>query len=519
MTHIVEKYDNFFQRLFEIIPGLFIWILLLAPIWGGFSFPLLIINVFLLLTVYWLYRATLLAVGSFIGFVQYRIDIKKNWMEEIKKLDIKELPDYESLPNDLIPNQLIVIANYGEDYSVLSRSIKAIMNQNYPKEKLYLAISIEERKAKKDPEYGKRGEYLKKDFGEFFGDRLFFFVHPDGIEGEVIGAAANRTWGVKNSVLEIEKRGIDVRNFLITAPDGDIVFHKEYLAAATFKWLISEKRNNKFYQTAMYTFNNNYWQVPILIRILSTSLTLPILASSVLEKFRRETFSCYTLNLQVMKDVNYWDTSLAIDDTTFYWRPYFYFHGDWHCEVFFIPLSADATHDPSYVKNHIDQYKQYVRWGWGVISYPIAMKILLKDNQIGIVEKFYKMFHLFEVFILYKVMAYLLTLGVPIVLILNGDLNELVISHTVPEMISRIMTFAAIFIVPTALLKLLIIPKRPSNIGKLKFFFLTVSEIPMNFIVLMSFSFLPFIDASTRMMLGQPHAKSITWSTKREIKQ
>src|SRR5688572_11681326 len=136
MTHIVEKYDNFFQRLFEIIPGLFIWILLLAPIWGGFSFPLLIINVFLLLTVYWLYRATLLAVGSFIGFVQYKIDIKKNWMDEIKKLDIKELPDYESLPTDLIPNQLIVIANYGEDYSVLSRSIKAIMNQNYPKEKL-----------------------------------------------------------------------------------------------------------------------------------------------------------------------------------------------------------------------------------------------------------------------------------------------------------------------------------------------------------------------------------------------
>lgn len=516
VSKLVDKYDNFFQRIFEILPGLLIWILLLAPIWAGFSFPLLVINVLLVLTVYWAYRAIMLTTGGILGFIQYRLDLKKDWLVEAQKLKRENLPNPETLPEkNLLPKHLIVIANYGEEYDVLCKSIKALMAQNYPRELIYLAISIEERKAKKDPEYAKRGEYLKRDFGEFFEDRLFFFVHPDNIDGEAIGAAANRAWGTENSVAELEKRGENISEFLITAPDGDVTFHKDYLAACSYKWLVSEKRNQKFYQTAVYTFNNNYWDVPILIRILSTSLTLPVLSSSVLEKFKRETFSCYSVNLKVMKDVDYWDTTLAIDDTTFYWRPYLHFHGDWMCEVFYIPLSADAIYDPSYVKNHVDQYRQYVRWGWGVISFPIGMKVLLKDPKIKITEKIYKVFHLFEVFVLWKVLAFLLTFGIPLILLINRDLDDLVISHSIPQTVSLIMTVASIFVVPSAVLKVLLMPPKPKKMKWSKFIFLIILELPLNFVVLMTFSFLPFIESTTRMMLGQKHAKSISWSEKR----
>ncbi len=515
VSKLVDKYDNFFQRIFEILPGVLIWVLLLAPFWAGFSAPLLVINVLLVLTVYWAYRAIMLTTGGILGFIQYRVDIKKDWLKEVNKLKRENLPNSETLPKkNLFPKHLIVIANYGEQYEVLCKSIKGLMEQNYPRELIYLAVSIEERKAKKDADYASRGEKLKRDFGDFFEDRLMFFVHPDNIEGEAIGAAANRAWGTKNSVLELEKRGEDISEFLITAPDGDIIFHKEYLAACTYKWLTAAKRNKKFYQTAVYTFNNNYWNVPILIRILSTSLTLPVLSSSVLEKFKRETYSCYTVNLKLMQEVDYWDTTLAIDDTTFYWRPYLYYHGDWTCEVFYVPLSADAIYNDNYIKNHVDQYRQYVRWGWGVISFPIGMKVLLKDPKIKIAEKIYKIFHLFEVFVLWKVLAFLLTFGIPLILLINRDLDELVISHSIPQTVSLIMTIASIFVVPSAILKILLMPPKPRNMSIKKFVFLIILELPLNFIVLMTFSFLPFIEATTRMMLGQKHAKSISWSEK-----
>lgn len=518
MDKFVDKYDSVLQRIFEIIPGLLLWVLLLVPVWGGYSIPIIVINVLIVLTAYWLYRAIAMFVGLFIGYRIYKKDIKKDWLSECNNLDFSNLPDKDTLPKDTrLPKHLIVIPNYGEDYDILCRSIQALVNQNYPRELIYLAVSIEERKAQKDEDYAKRGEYLKRDFGDYFENRLMFFVHPLGLPGEVIGAGSNRRWGAKSAVEVLEKNGENINDFLITAPDGDIVFDKNYLAAVSYKYLTVPKRIQRFYQTAVYTFNNNYWDVPILIRILSTGLTLPILASSVLEKQRRETYSCFSLNLKVMKDVDYWDASLAIDDTTFYWKPYQHFHGDWLCEVFFIPLHADAVHDANYVKNHFAQYKQYLRWGWGVISVPLALKTLLRDSKVSLIEKFTKVFHLFEVFVLWKVLAFLLTFGIPIILFINRDLDDLVISHTIPQTVSRIMTFSVMFLIPTTYYKMKLTPPRPKGMSKKKYWALFLLEAPLNIVVILSFSTLPFIEATTRLMLGGNKNNKLigkTWTQK-----
>lgn len=511
-----SKFEKTINRIFEILPGLLIWILLLSPIWAGLSIPLIMVNLLVVLSLYWLYRALITSIGTFLGYLRYKKDIKKNWINEIKSLDTTKLKDIEELPNGLLPKYLIVIAHYGETYDILKRTIDAIVNQNYPIELIYICISIEERKAQKDLEYANRYNDLKRDFGEILGDRLMFTVHPFNIPGEVIGASSNRAWGAKYAVTELERRGEDISKFLVTAPDGDLVFHKEYLAASSFKWITSNKRNKKFYQTALYTFNNNYWDVPLLIRNLSISLTLPVLASSIMERSKRETFSCYTINLKLLKDVEYWDTSLAIDDTTFYWRPYFFLKGDWECEVFFIPLNADATYDDNYLENHKLQYKQYLRWGWGVISVPLALKLLFKNNTgVPLIERMFKIYHLFEVFVFWKVFAFLLVFGVPVVLFLNRDLQDFVIVYTVPTTISNLLTLASIFLIPTTIFKVLLIPPRPKSMSILKYFLLILIEIPLNILTLFTFSFLPFIEATTRMMLGQPHASVIKWSDKK----
>lgn len=508
--------ENIVQRGLEIIPGFIIWFLIFLPVIGSFSsIAQIVINFIIILAIYWLYRAMIITFGGIIGFIKYKNAIKTNWYEEIQKLKKEELYSPEELPEDsLFPKQLIVIANYGEDYEVIKRTVNAIVNQNYPKDRIYLSLSIEERKAKKDPEYANRSEFLRRDFGDFFGDRLMFNVHPENIVGEAIGASANRAWGTKKAVEELERRGEDISKFIITAPDGDIVFHPEYFGAMSYKWLTSEERNKKFYQTAVYTFNNNYWDVPLLIRIISISLTIPVLASSIVERKRRETFSCYSLNLKLMKEVNYWDTSLAIDDTTFYWRPYLHLDGEWECEVFFIPLSADAIYNSDYRKNHFDQYKQYVRWGWGVISFPLGIRGLWSHKKINLIEKITKTIHLIEVFAISKVIGFLIAFGLPILLLFNTSLDNYVVSVTAPRILSALLNITTIFLIPTAILKILLIPKRPKKVSNLKFILSILIEIPLSIVVLLTYSFLPFVEATTRMMLGQDHAKRIKWSDK-----
>ena len=503
------------KKIHYIIPGALIWFLILLPVIGSNNFAVYVIYFILFITVIYSVKSYVSFIGIIIGYFKFKSAKKEDFLQKIQKLDYSMIHDLHEIPNDKLPIHLIVIANYGEDYKVLNRTISSIINQNYPLDKIYVTVSIEERKAKVDFEYASREKFLREDFGNLLQDRLLFFIHPDNIQGEAIGAAANRTWGTKKSVEELEKRCLDISKILVTAPDGDTVLSKDFLAQCTYQWLMSEKRNQKFYQTAVYTFNNNYWQVPMLIRILSTSLTLAVLGSSIVEKFRRETFSCYTVNLKVMKDVDYWDTSLGIDDTTFYWRPYKYFNGDWHCEVFFAQLSADAVYNEKYIKNHKDQYIQYVRWGWGVISFPIAMSVLLSRNcKISIFERVWKLIHLFDVFVLSKVAAFLMAFGIPILLFLNKSYDDNAISIYTTSTMSTVLGYLSLLIIPITFIKIALIPKKPKKMSFFKFWLIILCEVPLNFVIGLTYNFFPFVEASTRMMLGQEHAKQVKWSQK-----
>lgn len=526
IANFIERNHSKSKRAAEIFPGLALWTLILSPIWFSLIFgvllnqPWIVIDVYggfiIVLSIYWFLRASMTTVGTVIGYEYYRRARQTDWLKKCMELAGKTLPNPETLPKgQFLPKQLLIypVAN-SNDYATLQATLNGIVNQNYPRELIYIAISMEERMIRRNPEHFKQmQERIYSDYA-MFGDRLMIFEHPDGLQGEVIGAAANRAWGGKSAVAELLRRGENISDFLVTSPDEDLVFHKEYLGALTYQFLINPKRKQRFYQTALYTFNNNYWDVPILIRVLSASLTIPVLASSATEKDKRETFSCYTLALDVLVQVGYWDVDLGIDDTTFYWKPFFFFKGDWSCEVFYIPLSADAVYNPSYIKNHREQYKQYVRWGWGVISFPIAALGLLSKPGIPFIKRIEKLWHIFQVFVFWKVLVYLLTLAIPIVFLINPHYHELIYWYSLPNTLSKIMGLAVFFIVPTTIYKALVAPPVPSNWSKLKYFVILLVEAPLNIIIILTYSFIPFVEATTRYMLGQKPFKSVSWTEK-----
>ncbi|MCA9385135.1 hypothetical protein KC717_00640, partial [Candidatus Dojkabacteria bacterium] len=285
--------------------------------------------------------------------------------------------------------------------------------------------------------------------------------------------------------------------------------HSEFLGALSYSYLTSKNRIQKFYQTAVYLFSNNYWDVPSIIRTWSMSLSMPVLASSVTHRKNRETWSCYSINLGVMKKVNYWDTSICIDDTPFFWRPFDFFNGEFECEVFYIPLFADAVYHPNKITNLIEQYHQLVRWGWGIISFPIACKVLLENKNIPLSKKFKKLGVMFELFVVVKIAAILFAVSLPILFLIHQDFGGHVYLYSLPKTLSVLMTLLTCCMIPMLYIKYQLLPSHPSDWNKFKQVGHFLIEVPLHFVILYTYAFIPFLIGPLMMMLGKNYEYKI----------
>jgi len=263
MKKFVEEHDRFFQRLFEITPGVITWAVLLSPIWLGRIAPLAVAFFITFLVVYWVYRAVIHLIGVAVGYRRYQNELKINWS--------KKSPDlwgYDRLKH------LIVIPSVNEPYEVLEESFASLAAQKFPRDRVYISFSAEEKYSERVLEDIER---IKKKFRGKLGT-VWTTAHPYGLPGEAVGAAANRTWAAKHALREIKKLGLEIDDFVVTTLDADMRLHPQYLPRLSYAFLTEPNRLNKFFQTAAYLFDNNLWEVPLLMRIQANSISLAVLA-------------------------------------------------------------------------------------------------------------------------------------------------------------------------------------------------------------------------------------------------
>ena len=372
IARIVNKHENRIYRMLEMIPGVLVWGFILSPIWLGFVAPRLVLFYITFLTIYWAYLGGKHAVGATKGYKMYKKELGTDWMGEIKKLNYAELPDKETLPASLEDlRHFVLIPTYSEPKKVLEETLKALLDQTYPVDTITLVIGTEEKFA----------ERIKKDIFDILGndkerfEDVLFYVHPKGIPNEAKGVAgANRTWAAKNAVGHMKAQNRNLRNYIFTTFDADSVLNEKFLARVTHLYLTSDKRDNAFYSTGLHLFNNNLWEVPMMMRIEANAVTLASLSDCIAtEKEYKETFSCYSSSLQTLIDADYWDVKIGVDDTMFYWRAFFVRNGDFRGEFHFIPYSADAVQGRTSWESHKSMYLQLRRWAWGTIAMPISM--------------------------------------------------------------------------------------------------------------------------------------------------
>ncbi|HDQ88667.1 MAG TPA: glycosyltransferase family 2 protein [candidate division WWE3 bacterium] len=444
--------------------------------------------------------AVIHSLGMYKGYIKYKSELDTNWMEKCSSLDFQDLPEKETLPPSLKDvRHFVLIPAVNEPFEVLKDPFENYFNQTFPTDQVVLVYTIEEKYAKETI------ENLRKVFAgrESSFANILIYTHPAGIPGEAIGAgAANRTWGAKHAIEELLFKGENLRNYIFSTFDADHVIHPQFLARLTHLYLTSDKRDNKFFQSAVALFDNNYWEVPVFMRIEATSVALGGLSEWSVKGKLKDTFAAYSSSLQTLIDVDYWDVSLGVDDQIFYWRAFFARKGDFIGVPHHIPYYADAVSGHDLFSSCKSLYKQLLRWGWGVIDFPLSVKGFLKNKEVPFHLKIAWMIRHFEKRVLLIDSVFLITFGFALLTFFNPAVKQATFAYSLPKITSMILTSTVIFFVPITLMRFKIVRPLPEDWPYWKKF-LAVTEGPLVIFNMLSFSFLPQIEAQTRMLLGK----------------
>lgn len=492
---------------FRIIPGAIAILLLTLPFWTSL---LGIVDVVLLylafLATYVLYKSAQTAIANIIGYRNTNRDSGRDWAGDLQDLKVGNLPDRDTLPSN--PDDLyhlIFIPIYKEPYDVLKPTFDALATQDYPHmDKVIIVAAVEERAGEEQKKVIRK---IKKKYASKFGD-IWDFYHPFGIPGEVVGdACANLRWaGVESSKkLAAEKKSS--KHTLFTKFDSDTRLHPKHLSALTYKYLTNEKRLNTFFSPSTVIYSNNYWKVPGITRVFFGTLTLGIIAEWVMEKHKKQSFSCYSGNFMRLEKADFWDATTGAEDTYYFWNMFLHLDGDFIGEPFYLPARMDSVEGTSLIGSLRALYKQQLRWGWGVLIMPMAIQGMSWNPKISLGQKISKFGVLFRAYNFLLTTGLLLTLAMPVLTLINGNLEYSSISYNLPKIISYLLTASMIFQIPT---KYYIWkyygspPKKKSFLFKAYWWTL---EPFLMFVNLWTYYLLPRIQAIYEMTVGKQRKK------------
>ena len=505
------------KRIFEIIPGLFLWTFFLLP----FVFAILRWNTAFVIymtfvVAYWFFRAIKFVLGIYIGVRRMDRSVKEDWVARIKELND---------PRAGKMRFIYLCPVYGEDFDLLDSSFDNWAKSDIGASNIDVVMAMEEKKSEMQIENFKK---LKEKYGGKFGS-MQYYVHPFGIPGEIVGVkGGNINYAARKYVEKLEKEGKNLHHYLLITCDSDLRPHSKYLSAVAYEYLVSKDPESTFFTSAVHTFNNNLWSVPPLIRSFSNITTLAVLYAWVFERsvksifsreeyFTRDTFSSYIINLNTLKDMEFWDPEIPNDDTAFYWNSMVRLKGNFKGQEVYIPTYNDAVENKDFLSTHQAFYKQQYRWGWGKIPFPIMMSIILrKGSGISRFKRAQMIKALIEQMWMFSV-VFILSFGTIIITYLNPTYKYTAFAYNLPRVISYLLTIAMFTNIGIVSLR-----RKISPIPKDWPWWRNMLDMAETFLIsinMLTFNLIPHVQAITEMMLGKGKFKRNFYITEKVRKE
>jgi len=516
------------ERIFEILPGLASWTILLGMVLISFCSPLIGAMLVIAFDFYWLLR--LFYMTFFLVLAYFRLSMEKDtgWMERVYELDHPDeyLRDFQNQHDKLdfkkkislwlhkrkiahlkyggsLPPQsseiyhLVIFSVVKESQEIVESGIESLAHQKFPPQQILVVVALEERAE----ESVKKGiQAIQAKYQKYFFDFLIS-LHPDGIPGEAKVKGANVTYAAKIAAKYFESKEILFDNVIVSCFDADTVVSPEYFACLTYHFMGYPKRNQASFQP-IPVYHNNIWEASAFARVLDIgSSFFQLIEATNPEKL--VTFSSHSMSFKALVDVGYWPVDMISDDSAIFWKALIHFDGKYRVIPMYITLSMDVVSGETWWKTIVNVYKQKRRWAWGVENFPIVMRGFLTVGKMSLSDKITYGFKLFEDHVAWATWAFLLTfIGWLPALFAGREFSNSVLYYSAPRITGLIFNMASLALMTTIVLSLFLLPKKKIKNSLLKKIGHAIEWLFVPLIVVF-LSALPALDAQTRLMFGK----------------
>lgn len=487
---IFTRYPIKTKRALEIAIGFASWSIILSPVWGSLLIPAFLAYFILFFDIYWFYKSYSLVINAYRASQKIKKAEKENW---VKKAEV--LPNFDKM------HHVLIMTSYKESIEKMRTTLENLTHQSLSPKKLFVVLAMEER----EKEAKEKAAVLIKEFKPFFGD--FFATYHIDKPGEIKGKSSNEAFAGKAAHEILYKNGkLDIEYATISSVDVDSIFHKEFFAYLSYKFLIDPSRYNKFWQTAT-VFYNNIWKVPAPIRIISFFGSLWRI-SLLVQGDRLITQSTYSLSFKMLRDIGFWDADVIPEDYRIFFKAFFKLKGQVWVEPIFLKTSMDAAFSHGYINSLKNKYHQERRWSWGVSDDPLFIKWWFTVPNVPFIRKTVMVYHVVLDHFLWPVNWFIITVAANVMPFINPAFSRTSLGYTLPSLAGFILTacIAAIFA-----MMFLDYKNRPENVQlplRRKIFF------PLEFILMPIVGFflsaLPALISHTQLMLGKRMEYKVT---------
>jgi len=498
--------DYKLYRALEILPGVLSWGTLLLLILFSWWQPVWVSVFIIIFDVYWLLLVVYLAIYLIAAYRHLAKGRLTDWSKLCQDLKPRQFSLYSGNNQPYTKElawtdlwQVVILPTYNENYSVLKATMSALVNDNYPKDRMIIVLATEERGGDLAKEAVVK---IVTEYGDKFGHFLLS-KHPDNIDGEIKGKGANQAWAakeVKNQI--IDKLGLDYDTILVSVFDIDTVVAPGYFYNLTWRFFLAKFPHRSSYQP-IPVYNNNIWQAPFFARIAAFSNTF----WQMMLQLRQEklaTYSSHSMSWRTLTDIGFWSPKMVSEDSRIFFHAFFYYDGDYRVEPLYFPVSMDVVMDKNIWRSAVNLYKQQRRWGWGVENVPyLIFNTIKRWKKLPKSEALYQISVQIHGFHSWATNALIIAVIGRMPLWLGGDrFNETVLSSNLPIVSLNLMNFAMIGMVLSAIVSTLLLPPKPAKYGFWKRLQLLAEWVflPVSIII---FGAVPGLEAQTRLMMGK----------------
>lgn len=494
----------FSQRITEIIPAALVWFTFLAVIVFAFVRPLWAIYFIIVFSVYWIVRLFYMMIWLVISWIGYYRDNKIDWLQKLKKLEKNYLDYYH----------VITYPTYKEPYEVVERSLKKLLETNYPKQKIIVALGGEERDR---DNFLLIAEKIKTKFTDKFF-KLLITMHPKGMPDELAGKGSNVHYMEHNIKKVIDELKIPYENVIVSCFDIETLPHIQYFAYLTYKYLTHPNPTHASYQP-LILYNNNIWESNPIIRVVASATTFWLL-TDLSRSERLLTFSSHSMSFKMLVDVGFHDKTIVTEDSRICLQGLVQYNGDYEVVPLFITLSMDTVYIGSFFKSAVNQYKQMRRWAWGVEHFPWLWDRFFghqANKQIPLRIRLRYLWNQLEGMYSWATAPLLILVIGRLPLWLSSDeAKATAFFQNAPHTLERLMLVGMVGLVLNSILYTFMLPARPKGYSWFNYLIMVAQWVVFP-LTMIFFGSLPATDAQTRLMLGGKWRLGF-WVTEKQVK-